>query len=76
MSGTDKTVGAVLHRYRLERGITQEALAFRADVTVATLSRIERGVVGPAWASVVAIAQALDVSLDELGAAVERERQF
>jgi transcriptional regulator with XRE-family HTH domain len=69
----ERALTSLLKRYRAERGITQEELAFKADVTIATLSRIERGVVSPAWVSVAAIAHALDVSLEELGAAVELE---
>jgi transcriptional regulator with XRE-family HTH domain len=65
--------GAVVHRLRLERGVTQEALAFKAHVTVATLGRIERGVTGPKVATLRKIAAALDMSLAELVTAVERQ---
>jgi transcriptional regulator with XRE-family HTH domain len=42
-------------------------------VTIATLSRIERGVTNPKWMSVRAIARALGVGMGELSAAVETE---
>ncbi|HEV3070867.1 MAG TPA: helix-turn-helix transcriptional regulator [Solirubrobacteraceae bacterium] len=74
MSGPDPALAAVLHRFRQRAGVTQEALAFRADLTIATMSRMERGVTDPAWTSIRAVARALDVGLGELGAAVERER--
>jgi len=65
-------VGAVIHRLRLEHGITQEALAFRADVTISSLARIERGgVVSPTVRTLRKIAVALDVSMAELVTAVE-----
>jgi transcriptional regulator with XRE-family HTH domain len=64
--------GAVVHRLRLERGVTQESLAFEAHVTIATLSRIERGVTGPKVATLRKIAAALGMSLAELVTAVEQ----
>jgi len=75
MSRPDPALAAVLHRFRLRSGVTQEALAFKADLTIATTSRMERGVTDPAWSSIRAIARALDVSMDELGAAVEMEQR-
>jgi transcriptional regulator with XRE-family HTH domain len=71
----DPALAAVLRRFRLRAGVTQENLAFEADVTISALARIERGASNPAWTSVRAIAGALDVSLDELGAAVEQEQR-
>ena len=66
--------GGVIHRLRLERGITQEALAFRADVTISALARIERGgVASPKIGTLRKIATALDMSLTALVAAVEQE---
>jgi len=66
--------GATVRRLRHERGITQEALAFDADVTIATLSRIERGVSGPKVATLRKIAVALNMSLVELVTTVEQDR--
>lgn len=70
----DPALAAVLHRFRLRAGVTQEDLAHEADLTVATMSRMERGVTDPAWTSIRAVARALDVNLEELGAAVEMEQ--
>lgn len=63
-------VGGVVRRLREERGLTQERLAFEANVTMATLSRIERGVTGPALATVAKIAAALEMQLPELASLV------
>jgi transcriptional regulator with XRE-family HTH domain len=71
MRAPDPALAAVLRRFRRRLGMTQEALAFEADVTVSALSRIECGRSDPVWSTVRAIAQALDVSMDELGSAVE-----
>jgi transcriptional regulator with XRE-family HTH domain len=69
----DPALAAVLKRLRDERGTTQETLAFHAGITVGTLSKIELAQASPAWATVRLIADALDVSLTELAAAIETE---
>ena len=66
-------LAAALRGLREDRGLTQEALAHEAGVTVGTLSKIELGQASPAWATVRQIAEALDVTLMELAAAVEDE---
>lgn len=64
--------GAVVLRLRQERGITQERLAIEAHVTIATLSRIERGAVAdPKVGTLRKIAVALGVSMTELVAVPE-----
>jgi len=75
MTTSDQTLASVIRRMRTDLGVTQEGLAFRAEVTVATLSRIERGVTNPAWTTVVKIAQALGVTPRELVAEVEAARE-
>jgi transcriptional regulator with XRE-family HTH domain len=67
-------LAAAVKQLREERGITQEALAFHAGITVGTLSKIELAQTSRAWATVSAIADALGVTLTELAAAVEAER--
>jgi transcriptional regulator with XRE-family HTH domain len=71
----DPVLAGVLRGLRYQNGLTQEALAFRADITVSAMSRIERGLSDPAWSSVRAVAQALGVSLSELGVAVMTAEQ-
>ncbi len=70
----DPALAAVLRHLRHQSGLSQEALAVRAGVTIGALSRMERGVTAPAWGTVRAVAIALGVSLHELGAAVEEEQ--
>jgi transcriptional regulator with XRE-family HTH domain len=67
----DPALAAVLRRLRVERGATQEALAYRSGITAGSLARIELGQASPAWTTVRQIAMALDVSMVELAAAVE-----
>jgi transcriptional regulator with XRE-family HTH domain len=67
----DPALAAVLRRMRVERGATQEALAYRSGITTGSLARIELGQASPAWTTVRQIAKALDVSMADLAAAVE-----
>ncbi len=66
--------GLAIHRLRLERGITQEALGFKSGVKIATLSRIERGETEPKIGALRKIAAALDVTLAEVACAGEGEQ--
>lgn len=59
-------LGKAIRQLRTERGMTQEALAHAASVTVSHLSTIERGHSNPTWATVKAIAAALDASMVDL----------
>jgi transcriptional regulator with XRE-family HTH domain len=67
----DPELGLAIRRLRHSKDVTQEALADRIDVSAPTLCSLERGLIDPPWSRVRAIARALDVELDELGAAVE-----
>lgn len=67
-------LGAAIRELRSKTGMTQEAVAQRASITVAHLSGIERGHANPSWAAVMAIADALDVSIVEIARRVEKLR--
>ena len=71
----DPVLAAVLRRLREDRGLTMEALAFKSGVSISSLGRIELGRTSAAWATVVQVADALDVSMSRLGAAVDAERR-
>jgi DNA-binding XRE family transcriptional regulator len=70
----DQRLAKVLKRVRTEREQTQENTAFNADLVTTTIARVEGSHVDPAWTTVCAIAEALDLSLSELGQLVEAER--
>jgi transcriptional regulator with XRE-family HTH domain len=55
--------------------LTQEALAFRSGVSISSLGRIELGRTSAAWATVVQLADALDMSMVDLGVAIESWRE-
>lgn len=65
-------LGAAIRELRTKRGLTQETLAHEAEITVGHLSTIERGHANPSWGAVVAIAEALDVSISSLAKSAER----
>lgn len=65
-------LGKAIRQLRDKRGMTQEALAHAAGVTVGHLSMIERGYSNPTWATMKAIAQALDDTLASLAGLAER----
>ncbi len=57
---------AAVRQLRAKQGLTQEALAQDAGITVGHLSMVERGLANPTWGTVTAIAQALGVSVIEV----------
>jgi len=68
-------LGKAIRQLRTERGMTQEALAHAAGVTVSHLSTIERGHSNPTWATVKAIAVALRASVSAIAAAADKIEQ-
>jgi transcriptional regulator with XRE-family HTH domain len=62
-------LGKAIRQLREERGMTQEALAQEAGVTVGHMSMIERGHSNPTWATVKSIGAALNLTLAELASA-------
>jgi transcriptional regulator with XRE-family HTH domain len=65
-------LGKAIRQLRNKRGMTQEALAHAAGVTVGHLSMIERGHSNPTWATVKAVAHSLDASIVELARVAEK----
>ena len=61
-----RLIGQQIRALRKERGLTQEALAERADLSVPYLSHVERGVKKVSLESLARIAAALGVTADRL----------
>jgi transcriptional regulator with XRE-family HTH domain len=59
-------LGKAIRQLREEGGMTQEALAQDAGITVGHMSMIERGHSNPTWATIKAVAAALDISVVKL----------
>ena len=65
-------LGAAIRALRDKKHATQETVSQEAGITVAHLSKIERGLTNPTWGTVVAIAEALGVSVADVAKATER----
>jgi transcriptional regulator with XRE-family HTH domain len=62
----EKAMGQRLYELRSRKGLTQEGLARKADVTTSAVRNWEKGKRTPSLEMAVRLADALDVSLDEL----------
>lgn len=69
----DSSLGTALRQLRLERELSQEGVSHAANITLGAYGKIERNEVAPAWATVRAIASGLGITMQELGAAVDRQ---
>jgi transcriptional regulator with XRE-family HTH domain len=69
--GSQPALGRAIRAQRTERELSQAALAERAGLTVAALSRIERGHTNPTWGTIVALAKALHTTVANLAARSE-----
>lgn len=67
------TFGTLLRTLRQERGISQEELAFRADLDRTFISLLERGQRQPSLSTIFQLAQALNVKASRLIELLERE---
>jgi transcriptional regulator with XRE-family HTH domain len=73
-SNPQPALGAAIRELRLAREMTQQDAAQAAGITVAHLSKIERGRTNPTWGTVSAIAEALGVTMvDVAGQATATE---
>ena len=61
-----RAIGSRIRLYRKERQLSQETLSEMADVTPAHFSHIERGNTKPSLPTLVRIANALEISIDDL----------
>lgn len=66
-----KDVGRRVRYFRRKRGITQEQLAFEVNTSAAYLSNIERAVKKPSLQKLLQIADALDISIEDLISSTE-----
>ena len=58
--------GARLKLLRTEKGLTQEQLADATDLTIESISNMERGIFGPRFDNLERIAVALDIKVQQL----------
>lgn len=69
----NKVFGNVLKKYREERKISQEALAWDAGISRTYVSRLESGIRQPTITTLFGLAHALQISPAELIIATEKE---
>ncbi|MFP5470795.1 MAG: helix-turn-helix domain-containing protein [Bacteroidia bacterium] len=58
--------GQRLKSIRESKHISQEALAFDADISISQISRIERGVINTSVSQIISICRTLDIHPKEL----------
>ena len=73
-SSPDPRLARAIRDIRERSDLSQEVVAHSAGLTVSAYARVERGEANPTWTTVTQIAQALGVTLRELGTAVEKTR--
>jgi transcriptional regulator with XRE-family HTH domain len=61
-----KAFGINLRRIRIEQGLSQEDLAYAADIPINQIGRIERGEVNTTISSILVISRALKISHKDL----------
>ncbi len=59
-------IGKFIKELRLKKGLTQEELAEKTDISVRTIQRIENGEVDPRLYTLQSIASVLDIEYEEL----------
>ena len=71
----DKAFARVIRRLRLEKNLSQEKLAFEADLHRTYISQLERGLKSPSLQTVYKISKVLGISLPELMLLVLKEME-
>ena len=77
--GDGKTVrrkfGENLRELRLSRGLTQERLAEKSDLSVDAVRRVEWGTISPSLDTLTKLASGLDISLGTLFSTFEQKKR-
>jgi transcriptional regulator with XRE-family HTH domain len=61
-----KAFGQQLKKLRESKNISQESLAFDADISISQISRIERGVINTSISQLISICRVLNIHPREL----------
>jgi transcriptional regulator with XRE-family HTH domain len=65
-------IGRVIFKLRMARGLSQEELAFRANITRKAMYNIETGKQSPTLETFMKIADALEMKSSEIMAEIEK----
>lgn len=71
----ERRFGAALRSRRIELALSQEELAFRAEIDRTFVSMLERGLRMPSLGTILSLAKALDTTGAHLVRQVEREQE-
>ena len=64
---SSKILAENVKKYRIDRGLSQDQMARKADMPYSTYLKIESGITtNPSLQTLINIAEALEISLDEL----------
>jgi XRE family transcriptional regulator, regulator of sulfur utilization len=67
MEKNGKTIGEKIKAWRKKKGLTQDALAKKADIPYTSLAKIESDVIkNPSLQTIMKISKGLEITLDEL----------
>ncbi|ANB56834.1 helix-turn-helix family protein [Anoxybacillus sp. B7M1] len=66
MSDLPKIIGERIRKFRKEKGLSQEELAHMANLHTTYIGQLERGEKNATLGSIEKVANALDISLEEL----------
>jgi len=61
-----KSFGKHLQKIRRREKVTQEQLAFKAEISISQISRIERGLINPTLSTIFLLSSALDIDMKDL----------
>ena len=59
-------IGSLTKKIRLSKSFTQEELSLSSDVSLAQITRLERGIVNPTICTLKCLAKALDIEIKQL----------
>ncbi len=69
-----ENLGAILKSFRQQRGLTQKNIADKIQVTPATVSKWEDGLLNPGFLHIYNLCHAFDITLDELLGIAKKRR--
>ncbi len=69
-----RAVGLALRALRHRASLTQEELARRSGIDVTYVSQVENGRRGVRWHTVMRLLRGLDMSVSDLGAEIDKQR--
>jgi len=71
-----RTVGRALRTLRHRASLTQEELATLSGIDVTYVSQVENGRRGVRWHTVMRLLRGLDMSVSDLGAEIDKQRDI